>query len=504
MGFAALCRESLKMIRTPSRWLTALLLLTQLLTNCHSLPDPAAAEAPSNHRFNVLLIVADDLGEEVSPYGDPYARTPNLERFARRAVKYTNAYVTQSSCSPSRSSILTGLYPHQTGQVGLAHMGISMDSTYDNLFSLFHASGYTTGILGKLHVQPREAFPIDYGLGGGDTWISTRPDTVAMTVQVTDVDGTEKELVERFTRYDVDVVADSAAAFIHRSAPDPFMLMVNYLDPHRPFRNQIAGHPARPLTPDDVQMPGYLPPADEQLVQDVVGYYNGVSRFDEALGLLMDRMDELGLWGNTIVVVLGDHGAPLPNAKMTVSEAGLRIPLFVHYPGQSESAEYPGLVSTVDLLPTLLRLTGQPAPAYALPGMDLRQLQDGKVPPRTYLFAEYTRHVPAQLFPQRTVRDARYKLIYSPFQDAFAGHTDGLRTHHQPTYLRYAATPEWQLFDLREDPHERLNLIGTPGMDTIRDRLSNELSEWQHSTEDLLLTPAYSQEIRRQIGELLY
>ncbi len=120
-------------------------------------------EAAETSPPNILLVTADDLGLQLGCYGDTIAHTPNLDRFAGEGVRFTRAFVTQASCSPSRSSMLTGLYPHQNGQIGLSHRGYSIhDSTIPTLPGELKKAGYTTGIIGKLHVNPESCFPFDF------------------------------------------------------------------------------------------------------------------------------------------------------------------------------------------------------------------------------------------------------------------------------------------------------------------------------------------------------
>ena len=117
-----------------------------------------AAERP----LNILLITADDHGVQAGCYGDEQARTPNLDRLAVQGVRFQNAYVAQSSCSSSRSSILTGKYPHETGQIGLAHLGYMMKPGQISLPFLLEQSGYRTGIIGKHHVAPFSDVPFQW------------------------------------------------------------------------------------------------------------------------------------------------------------------------------------------------------------------------------------------------------------------------------------------------------------------------------------------------------
>ena len=116
----------------------------------------------SASRPNILLIVSEDNGPELGCYGDPYVRTPNLDRLAAEGVRFDRAFVAQAGCSQSRAAYLTGLYPHQNGQIGLATWNFRMyREDMPNIPRSLKAAGYRTGMIGKLHINPKEAFPFD-------------------------------------------------------------------------------------------------------------------------------------------------------------------------------------------------------------------------------------------------------------------------------------------------------------------------------------------------------
>ena len=121
----------------------------------------AASNTTGADRPNVLLIVSEDNGPELGCYGDPYARTPHLDRLAEEGVRFENAFVPYSVCSPSRAAFLTGLYPHQNGQIGLAtHKFAMYREDTPNIVTLLKAAGYRTGLIGKLHVNPEHRFSV--------------------------------------------------------------------------------------------------------------------------------------------------------------------------------------------------------------------------------------------------------------------------------------------------------------------------------------------------------
>ena len=134
------------------------LLALSIATLVASAPTCSALGRP-----NILLIVSEDNGPEPGTYGDPCARTPNLDKLSAEGVRFDRAFVAQAGCSPSRASFLTGLYPHQNGQLGLATWGFRMYSEdTPNVVRSLKEAGYRTWLVGKLHVNPESAFPFDF------------------------------------------------------------------------------------------------------------------------------------------------------------------------------------------------------------------------------------------------------------------------------------------------------------------------------------------------------
>ena len=449
---------------------------------CRSLVGGAAALAAGSARGarppsgpNILFITTDDLGPQLGCYGDTIARTPNLDAFARDGVRFTCAYVTQASCSPSRSSMFTGLYPHQNGQIGLAHLGYSMREGLATLPALLKQAGYFNGVIGKVHVNPGASIPFEFkGTPHGKT-------------------------------RDVRQVASSAAEFFDRAGDRPFFLMANYFDPHRPLVEQVKGVPARPYGPDDVEPFGFLAGVDTQKVRrEVAGYYDCVARIDVGIGLLMQELRRSGRYEDTLVIFIGDHGPPFTRGKTTCYEAGLHIPCIAHWPGLSADGQVSdALVSTVDIMPTILHAVGIPIP-LGLAGRSLLPLIQGHAPPwRETLCAEYTTHHPGGYFPRRSIRDRSHKLIanLTPDRPNPIKNVDGcaaFAASQQAAYAgtltrrvmdRHARPPAIELYDLQADPHELDNLAGRAEVSHIQDRLTQALHQWRRETDDPLLDP---------------
>lgn len=458
-------------------------------------------EASAAKRPNILLIVSEDNGPELSCYGDPSARTPHLDHLASEGIRFTQAYVPQAGCSQSRASFFTGLYPHQHGQIGLATWGFRLyRKDTPNMPRRLKTAGYRTGIIGKLHINPASAFPFDY----------------------------QEMTGANFQRNDLAEYAKHAEAFI-AAGESPFFLSVNYPEAHDPWIRQVDGLPKDPQTQDDVQIMEYMgldSPALRNLVAD---YYNCMSRLDSLVGDLLQVLLRSGHADNTIVIYIGDHGADMLRAKRTCYEGGLRIPMLMRWPGHIAPQIRSELVSTLDLMPTLLKAAGATA-VKDLPGSALQPLfQPGNPEWRTHLFAEYHTHAAApNYFPQRCIRGPRYKLIESLLPDTI--HPDYAKTiaklHGDYTGQSYAerlnlnavisqsrpavkaayqlmrTPPRFQLYDLENDPHEFHNLANDLSHANILKDLQERLALWRTSSYDPLTDPKKLRQLTAEIRSI--
>jgi N-sulfoglucosamine sulfohydrolase len=223
--------------------------------------------------------------------------------------------------------------------------------------------------------------------------------------------------------------------------------------------------------------------------------------------MLFEQLDRVDKTNNTMVIYLGDHGPDLARGKKTCYEGGVRVPLLVSFPGRLPQGKVDDhLVSTVDLLPTVLEAVGIDAPA-GLPGKSLLPLLSGRTRVwRDYLFTEYTVHMPSVYYPSRTVRDARYKLIHSllPQRPSPVYHHYLVRrqpphltpedllsapAHIRRAYDLFRQPPELELYDLQKDPWEFNDLAADPGYAAVLKRLKKVLGRWREETNDPLRHP---------------
>ncbi len=457
------------------------------------------ANAQGKQQPNVLFITSDDLGLQLSCYGDQVIETPHLDALAASGVQFDVAYVAQASCSPSRSAMLTGLYPHANGQYGLTavpSMELHTHLRDATLPNILKRAGYRTGIIGKLHVAPGNSFKFDYN---------------------------KQSYIDAL---DMKLVAERSSQFMSESGDQPFFLMVNYTDPHayRPagtttntigdwsFRDRVKGIPETLVEPSDKTVLPFQRIDTPQQRKRVAGYYNSVKRMDIGVGMLLDELKRLGYEDNTLVIFIGDHGPPFDRGKATTYEGGLRVPFLVRWPGVSKPMRSNAMVSTVDILPTILDAAGATTDIERH-GRSLRPvLENANAPWREYLVGEYHLHGPPW-FPQRAIRDDRYKLIHSLLADSVTRRTmiDGDIGYHTSREERYAGTdirkafdtfaksPEFELYDLENDPWEFHNLAGKAGYAEIEQRMKTALKTWRRETDDPALDPAWHDRVMQEV-----
>ena len=433
-------------------------------------------------RLNVLLITADDLGLQLGCYGETAIQTPHLDQLASQSTLFEVAYVTQASCSPSRSSMFTGLYPHANGQYGLlnANAGFELHKELRSktIPAYLKRAGYRTGIIGKLHVGPEKSFPFD----------------------------------ERFrvNGRDVKGFADAVTPFLNED--ESFFLMVNYTDPHAYRANRNSREWSFPDQwmgiPKDPKQVGDVPPFPFQKIDSpkqmkrVTGYYNTVKRLDDGVGMLLERLESAGHADDTLILFVGDHGPPFARGKTTCYEAGLRVPFIVKWPNVAKPMKSSAMVTTADLLPTILDAVGIETD-QEFHGQSLRPVvSQHDAPWREYLAGEFHYHGASPYFPRRAIRGERFKLIHnlrageekastgidgdSAFQQSQGEKYNA--TDVQEAFARFGNPPEWELYDLASDPWEFNNLAENSQYTSHLQRLQQALTEWREETDDPLLT----------------
>ncbi len=328
-----------------------------------------------------------------------------------------------------------------------------------------------------------------------------------------------------FQRTQLSDYAKYAKEFMD-AGEEPFFLSVNYPDAHRPWIGKVDGLPENPQTKEDVQVLEYIGIDSPELREMMADHYNCMSRLDSLVGDLLHVLDQSGKTDDTIVIYIGDHGADMLRGKRTCYEGGLRIPMLMRWPGHISPQVRDDLVSTLDLMPTLLKVIGG-KPVEGLPGAALQPLfRSGVAKWRTHYFAEYHTHAAApNYFPQRSVRSDRYKLIenllpetihpdyeitiekmhaISRGQDS-AGNLDlnaviaASRPEVKAAYELMRQPPRYLLYDLQEDPCEFRNLADDPDHANVFSGLQERLDRWRRETRDPLLDPKKLRRLTKEV-----
>ncbi len=450
---------------------------------------------------NILFIMFDQLRwDYLSCYGHPHLETPNIDRLASEGLLFQHAYLTTNSCSPSRSSILTGKYPHNTGAEQL-HWPLPEQS--QTFAQALRKHGYYTAAAGKWHL----------GDGVKDHFDKIYEASTAGFVLPSGKDGEPGKMIAT----QPSGCEDWVKSLRERPRDKPFMLWLAALDPHREYN---AGALDPPHRSDDVIVPPHLPDTAD-VREDLRLYYDEIGRLDSYVGKVMAEIKAQGIDGNTLVLFISDNGRPFPRDKTTLYDGGIRTPWIVRWPsviarGQKTEA----LVSSVDIAATFIELAGIETDAGRGVLSDEGEsfagvLQDPLLPHREFAFGEdhwhdYEDHA-------RAIVDTQYKLIRNDYPDLpGTPPADAGRGQTWQTMLRLNAAgelapryqacfqpqrPEWELFDLQRDPGEMRNLAEDAAYQVVLKRMQNALADWASKTNDYVPSKRTPDEFDRITGE---
>jgi len=439
-----------------------------------------------SRRPNVVLVVGDDHGRgDLGCYGHPVIKTPNIDKLAAEGTRFTHAFCTTASCSPSRSVILSGLYNHANGMYGLQHASHHFASfdTVRGLPVLLSEAGYRTARVGKYHVAPEAAYKFG-----------------------TVIPGNERNGV---------LMADNCREFMSAENSRPFFLYFCTADPHRgggraaelPHQPDRFGNREKPYPgveevtydPKNVVVPDFLPDSPECRAE-LAQYYQAVSRVDQGVGRLMEHLKKAGKYDNTVVIYISDNGIPFPGAKTTTYEPGINLPCIVRTPWQQKKGiTCDAMVNWADLTPTILDFAGATPRNYEFHGRSFRQvLEREHAEDWDTVYASHTFHEVTMYYPMRVVRERRFKLIWNiaygleyPFASDLWGSAtwqailrDEAKRYGRRAVKAYLRRPKFELYDLQSHPHEVTNLADRPRYKGELERLQAKLKAFQKQTKD--------------------
>ncbi len=425
------------------------------------------------HNPNIILLHCHDLGRYLGCYGHD-VETPQIDGLAEDGVLFENHYATAPQCSPSRGSLLTGLYPHVNGLMGLAHTNWELDEQVTTLPEYLGSAGYEIHMFGLQHVtdDPR-TIGYEYVHSEGNLIPSSSP---------------EIHEVNRATD-----VADTFEIFLEKeSYQEPFFASVGVFELHRIEVDSRFGFDDGQYdcpTPDTVTPLPYLPDTDA-IREDIAEMEGMLAALDDAVGQIVAALDGAGLAENSLLIFTTEHGIAFPRAKGSCYDPGIEAALLMRLPGRIDGGtRYEQLVSNVDILPTVLDLVSGVEPDDVDGRSVLPLLTDQEYLPREHLFAEMTWH--DRYNPIRAIRTPQYKYIRSFWHlpsvylsnDVFMSKAgQAVREEFHAGHRAYE-----ELYDLAADPLEQTNLADNDEYEAVRTELEDRLIEWMRQTDDPLL-----------------
>lgn len=421
------------------------------------------ASATAQDKPNFVLMIADDVSwDDIGCYGNKQVKTPNIDRIAGSGIQFTNFFLTASSSSPSRNSIITGRYPHNTGGAEL-HL---QPPDYMVAFpELLRTNGYYTVQAGKFHMgdYARRGFDLINennrlnGDGGEELWI--------------------KCLEERPEK-------------------KPFLMWFAAHDAHRVWgSNEFSGtHDPQRLTPSWYLAQGV------RTKEDLSKYYDEIKRFDHYVGLVYEELVRQNVIDNTVIIIMADNGRPFPHSKTRVNDRGLKSPFIIHWPQGAGRKPHlcTALLSSIDIAPTVLSLAGLDSPE-SVQGISFAKLL-GKPSQkfRDHVFAEHNWH--DYEAHERMVRTKDYLYILNSrpqFPQSGPADAVGSPSYTELDSLRKANSltiqqadiftaprPNEELYSNNSDPDQFDNLADNRGYKKKLVKLRYILQEWMKDTGD--------------------
>jgi len=454
-----------------------------------------AADTLKPARPNILLITADDMHwDSVGAYGCPVAATtPNIDRLAAEGFRFHYAFVPISLCTPSRQVMLSGNHSHQTQTREFTEL----ERVGPALPDLLKQNGYYLANLNK------------------------QQDYYEWDIAITEAQSGFGRDVPFFKKAVGEIIATA------KRQNQPWFIMANSNDPHRPFYNSAAeldnpqikefrkqgrlSRASREYRPDEVVVPGFLPDLPE-VRGEFAEYYSSVRRCDDSVGGIIAALAESGQTTNTIVVFVSDNGISMPFAKLNCYQASVRVPLIVRWPGQIAAGKRDpfNLVSTLDLAPTLLELAGLPVPAY-MAGRSFVPLLNGEAETnRDFVVGYYYNNLrQTKMYPEFTIQTRDWTYIYNPWVD---GKTEVHNSDYtcSPTLLAMWKAAETvpsvrarvdfhkhrvieELYDVRQDPYAYMNVAtaqeNVERVKAMRLQLLAWMQEAKHPAAKLMADP---------------
>ena len=460
---------------------------------------------------NLIIFLPDQQrADTIACYGSGKVRSPNLGKLASESVVFDRAYVTQPVCSPSRGSLMTGLWPHTTG---CTQNGSALDPQFRVFTELLEDTDYRTVYMGKWHLGPKDVLPrafqhrvstqgaSDYSeflVSNGLTPNRKEGGFTELTISNLPHELSQPKFLER-----------CACEFIEQHRHEPFILVVAFVEPHSPYNGPLNDE--HPLNEVDLDVTAEMPLSDDvplryRLIQEwqqtqalndptIRQFYFGITLddyrslkqkylglitlVDQSIGAILGCLERAGLSDRTVIVHTSDHGDTLGAhqlfGKEVMFEEAVRVPYLIRLPGQRHT-RIPQPVSHIDFVPTLLDLLDQPGPSQCM-GKSLVPLIRGEAMRSETVFIEWSPNWRAKI--KKGTSLASRRLI----KRAIAEST---RTVISPDGWKLSLRDKDlnELYNLNDDPRETRNLYHDERYAGIISRFADEIHRWQESTRD--------------------
>ena len=436
-----------------------------LFASAASLACSQTPEAPTRPP-NVFLIIGDDMSwYDAGCYGSKQSNTPNIDRLASQGMRFDRAYTATAMCAPMRQQLYTGLFPVRNG--AYPNHSRSKDGVR-SIPHYFEPFGYRVGLWGKEHFGPQENYPFEK-LG---------------------------------SRRDDEMEYDKIQEFVDRDPEQPYFVVVCSHDSHLPYE---SGDPSK-YDPHTLELPPYF--YDSPNVRESYARYLAeVEHLDEQTGECMRIVEESGQAPDTIFIFCSEQGSQFAGGKWTCYEAGLREAWIVRWPARvTAGSTTAAMVQGVDIVPTLIEASGADPGQHDFDGGSYLAVLEGESETHgEYVFGVHTTKgiiAGSENYPVRSVRDERYKLIWNlNYQAKFenivtAGRdrteywnewVEAAKTdpHAASVIKRYQQRPEFELYDLEQDPWELTNLAAEPARAERIASLRAKLEDFMRQQGDL-------------------